>query len=101
MIKLIAIGALITICAITWQIGASLSHEAVGMALGVIVGMMAGIPAALIGLSASPRVTNNTVNVTAQASVERAAERLPERFQVVGQRQQLQAVIMKRLEVKG
>lgn len=42
-----------------WQIGESLSSDAISMGLGIFFGMLAGLPAALLVLAASRRSENS------------------------------------------
>jgi hypothetical protein len=107
MKKFIAISALLLIAVGGWQLGASMSTDALGMALGIILGMMAGIPSALIAIVATKnneqrirheythRVIMETPLVQHLATFEPRARRVT----VIDERNKLSASINKRLEV--
>jgi hypothetical protein len=46
---------LVVLGVMTWRLGASLSSDALGMAVGVVFGVLAGIPAALLVLATNSR----------------------------------------------
>ena len=51
MTRFIATGILVIVGVATWQIGAKLSADAIGMGVGVLFGVLAGIPTALLLLA--------------------------------------------------
>ena len=55
MTRFIATGILVIVGVATWQIGAKLSADAIGMGVGVLFGVMAGIPTALLLLASNRR----------------------------------------------
>jgi hypothetical protein len=113
MKKFIAISALLLIAVGGWQLGASMSTDALGMALGIILGMMAGIPSALIAIVATKnneqrirheythRVIAETPLVPLVPLVQQMTTFEPRarRVTVIDERNKLAAAINKRLEV--
>ena len=65
MRTIIGIAALIFVGMLTWQIGARLSTDAVGMGVGLVFGVLAGIPTALLVLATDrrPSVDDDNVDV--------------------------------------
>ena len=55
MKRTIAIGILVIVGVLAWQIGSKLSADAIGMGVGVLFGVMAGIPTALLLLASNRR----------------------------------------------
>ena len=55
MKKLLILGGLLFIGAAGWSVGASLSSDALSMAVGILLGVLAGLPTALLVLTSSRR----------------------------------------------
>lgn len=55
MRRFVMLAVLVVLGVLAWQLGESLSSDALGMAVGVVFGVLAGIPAALLVLATSSR----------------------------------------------
>ena len=55
MRRFVMLALLVILGVMTWRLGASLSSDALGMAVGVVFGVLAGIPAALLVLATNSR----------------------------------------------
>ncbi len=55
MRRFLMLASLVVCGVLAWQLGESLSSDALGMAVGVVFGVLAGIPAALLVLATSSR----------------------------------------------
>lgn len=99
MSKIITIGALLAVSAATWQLGASISHEAVNLALGVLLGSMFGGGLLAVAVSAPKRIDifHHNAPELSQKPTQLVAQQ--ERFIVLDNVKQLTTAHRARIEV--